>query len=200
MTERPHDAEAAEGAAAETVDVAANRRARKWTRGELARRALWEILRGPIFAWTPRPLWAWRRMVLRLFGARIGRRVHLYPTVRIAIPWTLTIGDDVGVGDGAILYSLGTIEIGARATISQYAHLCAGTHDYRNPAMPLMKQPIIIGAEAWICANAFIGPGVRVGSGSIAGAGAVVIRDIPERIVAAGNPAKVIKKRDQKSP
>lgn len=177
------------------LDIAANRRARKWTTRELLGRVLWDVLSIPLFAWTPRPLWAWRRLVLRIFGARIGREVHVYPSVRIAIPWNISIGDCSAVGDGAILYSLGSITIGERVTISQYAHLCAGTHDHASPAFPLMKAPITIASETWVCADAFVGPGVTIGPGAIVGARAVAMRDVDAGRIVAGNPAKEIKKR-----
>lgn len=175
------------------VDVSANRAARKWTPCEMLVRALWELLRGPLFLWTPRPLWGWRRGVLRLFGARVGREAHLHPTVRIAVPWTLTIGDDVAVGEGAILYGLGPIRIGARATISQYAHLCAGTHDHSRHDMPLIKSHIEIGEDAWICADAFIGPDVHIGARAIVAARAVVVKDVEPSTIVGGNPAAFIK-------
>lgn len=172
-------------------NASANRQARKWNRRELGMRVLWGIVR-PAFRLSPRLLWAWRCWLLRLFGARIGKEVRLHPTVRIIIPWTLEIGDGVGVGDGVILYALGTISIGAAATISQGAHLCAGTHDFCDPAMPLEKSPIHIGAGVWICADAFVGPGVRVGEMAVLGARAVVTRDVPTKAIMAGNPARQI--------
>ena len=177
------------------VNVKANRAVRKYSRSELLIRFLWELLRGPLFAWTPRPLWSWRRFVLRLFGARIGRDVHLYPSVRIAIPWNVDIQEEASVGDGAILYSLGPIHIGRQATVSQGAHLCAGTHDYNRPDMPLIKASIWIGNGVWICAEAFVGPGVRIGDGSILGARAVAMKNIADRSIAAGNPARVVRER-----
>lgn len=183
------------GAEGGEFDIAANRRARKWSRRELLRRALWELLRFPFFACVPRPLWAWRRSVLRLFGARIGRDVHVYPSVRIAIPWNLAIGDQSAIGDGAIIYSLGKISIGRQVTISQYAHLCAGTHDFRRPDMPLLKPPIAIGAGAWICADAFVGPGVTIGPMTVVGARAVVLKNVAANTIVAGNPARVIGER-----
>jgi putative colanic acid biosynthesis acetyltransferase WcaF len=174
------------------LNAVANRAAPKWRARELAGRLLWECLRTPLFAWSPRSLWVWRRMVLRVFGARIGAEVHIHPTAKIQIPWNLEIDDFAAIGDAAILYNLGLISIGAGATISQYAHLCAGSHDFRNPAMPLLKPPIHVEPGVWVCADAFIGPGVRVKRGAIVGARAVVMRDVDENTVVAGNPARVV--------
>ena len=169
-------------------DIAGNRRARKYSRAELAGRAAW-ALATPLFRLSPRVLWGWRRLLLRGFGARIGADVHVHPSVRIAIPWTLTIGAGSAVGERAILYGLGPIRIGARVTVSQGAHLCAGTHDWRDPAMPLVKASIEVGDDAWICADAFVGPGVTVGQGSIVAARACVMRDVAPGLIAEGNPA-----------
>ena len=172
-----------------TIDIAANRRAAKWTPRELAGRALWETAGQLAFACSPRLAWGWRRQVLRLFGARVGTGVRIDPSARISIPWHLTLGDEVGVGARAQLYALGLITIGARATISQNAHLCAGSHDFRGPAMALTKPPISIGEGAWICADAFIGPGVTIGAFAVIAARAVIVRDVAPGIIVAGNPA-----------
>lgn len=107
------------------------------------------------------------------------------------MPWNLNLGAQCAVGDRAILYALGKIEIGARATVSQGAHLCAGSHDLTVASRPLIKPPIVIGEDAWICADAFVGPDVRIGEGAVVGARAVVMRDVPKRRVAVGNPARL---------
>jgi len=133
--------------------------------------------------------------MLRVFQAEIGRNVHLHPSVRITIPWNLSIGDAAAIGDGVTLYALGKIRIGARATVSQGAHLCAGTHDWRASTMPLLKLPIYVGDEVWVCAEAFIGPGVSLGDRSVIGARAVAMRDVPVDAVVAGNPARVVSHR-----
>jgi putative colanic acid biosynthesis acetyltransferase WcaF len=180
------------------IDVEQNRLQRKWTPKEQAGRILW-VLVSPFFALSPRPLWGWRRFILRSFGARIAAHAHIYPTVRIAIPWNLDIGKSAAVGDRVILYSLGLITIGARATVSQGAHLCAGTHDWRDAAMPLLKKPITIGEDCWICADAFVGPDVTIGKATIIGARSVVMKDVKENVVGHGNPFRVTKMRDPRS-
>ena len=172
------------------ADITANRRIRSWSNGALLGRVLWGLCQ-PLFRFSPRPLWAWRVWLLRAFGAQIGRDVRIHPSARIMIPWHLQIGDQAGIGDRAILYALGPIQIGCRATISQHAHLCAGTHHWRDPARPLIKAPISIGPDAWVCADAFVGPGVSIGAGAILGARAVAMIDLAADHIGQGNPMQV---------
>lgn len=176
------------------LDIEACRRGRPYRGREYLGRLLW-ALATPLFRFSPRPLFGWRRLLLRMFGARIGRQAHVYPSARIYLPWTLTLGAQASIGEWALIYSLGPVTIGDRATISHRAHLCAGSHDYRDPTLPLLRLPIEIGAQAWVCADAFVGPGRRVGEGAIVGAAAVVVSDVPEWQIVAGNPARIIRQR-----
>lgn len=176
------------------MDIDQNRAARKWTRRELAGRVLWAAC-GPLFRFSPRLLWNWRCFLLRLFGAKVGKKVHILPSVRVFIPWNLEIGDWSSVGFDALIYNLGPVRIGSKVTVSQRAHLCAGSHDFRDPAMPLTKPPIEIGDDVWICADAFVGPGVSVGQRAVVAARAVVVRDVAEEMIVGGNPAKEIGRR-----
>jgi putative colanic acid biosynthesis acetyltransferase WcaF len=175
-------------------DVQANRRSRKWSRRELSGRLLWALAQ-PLFRLSPRPLWAWRRVLLRSFGARIGSHVHIYPSVRIAIPWNLTIGNLSAIGDRAFVYNLGPVTIGERTTVSHQAQICAGSHDHSQPDFPLLKLPVSIGNGVWICADAFVGPGTRVGDGAIVAARAVVVKDVASGTIVGGNPAKLLRLR-----
>ncbi|MFN4241782.1 MAG: WcaF family extracellular polysaccharide biosynthesis acetyltransferase [Tepidisphaerales bacterium] len=166
-----------------------------YSTGEKIRRVLWGVVQATLFRWSPHPAYRFRAFLLRLFGARLGRNVRVRRTVHIEIPWNLTLGDDVSVGDRAILYCLGPVTIGDRSFVSQYAHLCAGTHDYTSPDYPLQRLPITLGADVWVAADAFVGPGVTVADGVVVGARASVFKDLPPWVVAAGNPAKPIKPR-----
>ena len=174
------------------VDVVSNRQSTKWSRREQIARVLWGIAR-PLFALSPRPLWGWRRFLLRTFGAQIGSDVHIYPSVRITMPWNVTIGPQSAVGDRAILYALGPITLGSRVTVSQGSHVCAGSHDWRAADRPLLKPPIVVDDDAWICADAFIGPGVTVGKAAIVGARAVAMKDVSPGNTVIGNPARVLR-------
>ena len=158
-------------------------------------RCLWGLVWLFLFRPTPVFLHAWRRQLLRCFGARIGRGAHPYPRCRIWAPWNLTMGDYSGLANDVDCYSVAPIVLGPHSTVSQYAHLCAATHDYADPGFRLVPKPITIGARAWVAAGAFVGPGVTVGEGAVVGARAVVIKDVPEWTVVAGNPAVQIRKR-----
>lgn len=166
-----------------------------WTFREKFGRAIWMLVGKPIFRISFHNWYGFRSRLLRLFGAKIGHGVAIRPSVNIEVPWMLEIDDDATVGDHAILYSLGKIHIGKRSIISQYAHLCAGTHDYADHTFRLIRSPVTIGDDAWIGADAFIGPGATVGTLSVVGARSSTYRDLPPRMVCVGNPAKPIKER-----
>lgn len=134
-------------------------------------------------------------MLLKLFGAKVGSNVHIYPGVKIWAPWNLVLGDECGVASTANLYSQGVITIGRRAIVSQGAHICAGTHDYTRHGHPLVTKPITIGDFAWVAADSFVHPGVKIGEGAVIGARSVVTKDMPSWTVCAGHPCVPVKAR-----
>jgi putative colanic acid biosynthesis acetyltransferase WcaF len=176
------------------LNVEKNRRARKYSSGELARRVLWTLAQ-PLFRFSPRPCFGWRRFLLRCFGAKVGHSVHVYPTATIYFPWNLEAGDETAIGERVLIYNLGRVTLGPRVTVSHGAHVCAGTHDHTKPDFPLLRPPIMIGPEAWICADAFVGPGVIIGEGAIVGARAVAMKDVRPWSIVVGNPARETKRR-----
>lgn len=184
---------------ADKLDIEKNRRTRNYSTRQLALRSAWSIGRW-LFRLVPRPMHGTRAAILRLFGARVGRHVHVYPSAHVYFPWNLQIGDWSAIGEDALIYNLGPVTIGDRVTVSQRAHLCAGSHDYTRPELPLLRPPIDIGSNAWIAADAFIGPGVKVGEGAVVGARAVAVKDVPAWQVVAGNPARQIRKREMIPP
>jgi putative colanic acid biosynthesis acetyltransferase WcaF len=158
-------------------------------------RFVWGVVYLLFFRFTPRPMHAWRASVLRCFGAKLGRGCHIYPRVEIWAPWNLECEEEVGVADRVILYNQAPIRLGRRAVISQGSHLCTGTHDYNLESFPVKAFPIVVRAHAWICAEAFVHPGVTIGEGAVIGARAVVTRDMPEWTVCAGHPCVPLKPR-----
>jgi putative colanic acid biosynthesis acetyltransferase WcaF len=166
-----------------------------WSDSQRVMRALWEFCWFLFCMWTPKPLNPWRLFWLRVFDAKIHGTPFVHQRARIAIPWNLTLHDRACLGDRANAYSLGEIEIGARATVAQEAYLSAASHDFDDPNMPLVAAKITIGEGAFIGARAFVLPGVTVGARAIVGACSIVTRDVPENVVAGGNPCHVIRPR-----
>ncbi|GMO94108.1 hypothetical protein BwSF19_74240 [Bradyrhizobium ottawaense] len=129
--------------------------------------------------------------MLRLFGAEVGKGVLVRPTARVTYPWKVKLGNHCWIGDNAELYSLGAIEIGENAVISQRSYLCAATHDYKDITFPLVAKAVIVEREAWIATDCFVAPGVTIGAAAIVGARSTVLTSIPSEAIAAGHPATV---------
>jgi putative colanic acid biosynthesis acetyltransferase WcaF len=166
----------------------------------LLARAVWNVAWVFLFRATPRFAHGWRRALLRLFGARIGRGCLLYPSARIWAPWNLEMGDYSILGPDTDCYCVARVSIGERAWISQYTYLCAAGHDIGSLDLPLTTAPIAIGPRAWVCARAYVNQGVTIGEGAVVGAGACVFHDVAPWTVVGGNPAKLIKQRVVKTP
>lgn len=160
-----------------------------------ALRALWGWVWLLLFRPSPRTFHAWRRVLLRLFGARIGRGVYVYPSAKIWAPWNLEMEDYSCLGDHVDCYCVDKIRLGAYSTVSQYSYLCSASHDYTRVDLPLITAPISVGAGAWITADAFVGPGVVIGEGAIVGVRSTVLKDVEPWTVVAGTPARKIKDR-----
>ncbi|MDS0791859.1 WcaF family extracellular polysaccharide biosynthesis acetyltransferase [Burkholderia pseudomultivorans] len=159
-------------------------------------RQLWNWTWLLLFRPSPRPCHAWRAALLRLFGARIGEHVHVYPGVRVWAPWNLDIGNRVGVADGVTIYNMDKVVIGDYCVVSQGAHLCGGSHDYQSTNFQLVAAPIVLQSHTWVCAEAFVAPGVTIAAGAVIGARSVVTRSLPDAwAVYAGMPARKIGKR-----
>ncbi len=161
-------------------------------------RAVWGVVWLLLFRPSPRPLHAWRRLLLRAFGAKLGAHVHIHASVRIWAPWQLEIGQRVGIASGVILYNMASLVIGDGCVISQGAHLCGGSHDIDSANFQLLALPITLEPSVWVCADAFIGMGVTVAAGCVLAARSVVVKSIDTPwSVWAGHPAVYKRERKQ---
>lgn len=153
---------------------------------------LWWLVEATLFRGSPQFAYGWRRWLLRRFGAHVGRDVLVRPSVRVTYPWKVRIGDRSWIGDDVVLYSLGPITIGSDAVVSQRSYVCAADHDHRDPSFPIRERPITIEDEAWVAADVFVGPGVRIGRACVIGARSSVFSDLPADAMCMGYPAREV--------
>lgn len=158
-------------------------------------RAAWNLTWLLLGVWTPAPLHAWRRLLLRLFGAKIASTAKIYPGVSVWYPPNLEMHEYSCLAPGVYCYCMDRVILESFALVSQRAHLCAGTHDVDDPDFQLSAQPIRIGANAWVAAEAFVGPGVTVQKNAVLGARGVAAKDLEEGKIYAGNPARFLRAR-----
>lgn len=165
--------------------------------GNRAARALWAIVYVLLYRTSPRPMHAWRAMLLRLFGAKLGPKCHFYAKAKIWAPWNLICEDRVSVADDAELYNPSPLALASHAIISQGAYVCGATHLYNDPGFPLVSYPMRMGAYSWVCARAVVSPGVNVGTGAILALSSVATKDLEPFGIYAGIPARKVKERER---
>lgn len=158
---------------------------------------LWWLVQGTLFGLSPQFAYGWRRMLLRLFGARIGTGVIVRPTARVTYPWKVSIGDHSWIGDEVTLYSLDRIDIGAHCCISQRSYLATAGHNSGKLSFDYVTGPIIVEDEVWLATGAVVLPGRRIGRGAVVAASAVVTKDIEKAAIMAGVPAQRIGTRGE---
>ena len=162
-------------------------------------RLMWQIVYLLLYRASPRPMHAWRSMLLRLFGARIGPGCHFYPSGKVWAPWNLICEDCCTLADGAEIYNPSPVYLESHCILSQQAYLCGATHDYNHPDFPMISYSMRVGAYAWICALASIAPGVNIGAGAVLGLGSVATGDLEPWTVYSGVPAVKVKAREKTS-
>lgn len=157
--------------------------------------SLWLLVSLVLFRLCPFSFSALKRVVLRMFGAGVGRNVTIKPQVKITFPWKLTLGDHVWLGEECWLLNLEHIMIGSHVCISQRAFLCTGSHDYKQVRFDLITRPIKLADGAWVGAGCWVGPGVTLGSHAVLTAGSVATKDLAAHGIYRGNPAVLVKQR-----
>ncbi len=156
---------------------------------------LWWFVQAIFFRPSPQIFYGWRRFLLRVFGAKIGKNVIIRPSVTITYPWKVSIGNYSWIGDNVELYSLGNIKIGTNVVISQKSYLCAASHDYMKEDFPIYSQMITIEDECWLATDVYVAPGITIGKGTVIGARSSVFKDLPAGKLCVGSPAYPIKDR-----
>ena len=156
---------------------------------------LWRLTHVLLFKTSPQFLYGWRRFLLRLFGAKIGKKVIIRPNVEITYPWKVSIGDYSWIGDNVSLYSLGEISIGQNTVISQKCYLCTGTHDYSKRDFPISSKKVEIGNSVWLATDVYVAPGITIHDNVVVGARSSVFKNLNKGKLYYGNPTILIKDR-----
>ena len=120
-----------------------------------------------------------RPLLLKLFGASVGRGVIIRRGVRVHFPWNLEIGDYCWIGEEVWFINHEKVSIGSNVCISQRSIVCSGGHDYQSTSLEYAHKPVVIKDGAWICLDAKVLPGVTIGQCSVVSASEVVRKSIP---------------------
>lgn len=159
-------------------------------------RMLWGVTWTVCAGWLPRSVGSgWKRTLLRMFGARMGRNSNVYSSARVYYPANLVMGDNTCLAGDVDCYNVAPVVLEDNVTVSQGAYLCTASHDISDAMHPLVTAPIVLKSQSWVAARAFVGMGVTVGEGAVVGATASVYKNVEPWTVVGGNPAKVIKMR-----
>ncbi|WP_231631260.1 sugar O-acetyltransferase, partial [Streptomyces clavuligerus] len=139
---------------------------------------------------------ATRETVLRQLFARLGPDGWVMPRFLCEFGFFIELGPRVRINFDALLLDCAPITIGADTWLGPRCQLYTANHPFepeRRAALCEQANPITIGADVWIGGGSIVLPGVTVGAGSIVGAGSVVTKDLPPGVLAAGNPARVLR-------
>ena len=162
--------------------------------GNLITRLLWYFTNA-IFINSAFPLSGVKVVLLKIFGAKIGKGVLIKPHVNIKYPWRLKIGNYVWIGEKVWIDNLADVTIEDHVCISQGAMLLCGNHDYKKTTFDLMVGNIYLKQGAWIGAQSVVCPGVVVGEHAVLSVGSVASKDMEPYWIYRGNPAEKIKQR-----
>lgn len=152
-------------------------------------RLIWILIWKSFASWTPPAFRRWRIALLRFFGAEIHWTAQIYSSCEIWYPPNLLMEEFSCLGPRVRCYNIAPIRIGSRSIVSQGAFLCTGSHNYRDENFQLIASSINIGSHVWIAAEAFVGPGIKVGDRAVLGARGVAFRDLNAGKIYIGNPA-----------
>ena len=134
-------------------------------------------------------------ILLKMFGAKIGKGVIIKPHINIKYPWRLRIGNYVWIGEQAWIDNLADITIEDNVCISQGAMLLCGNHNYKKTSFDLIVGSIHLKKGSWIGAKSVVCPNIVVGSHAILTVGSVATQHLNEYTIYQGNPAQAIKER-----
>ena len=160
---------------------------KNWTRGKnLIYEIIWQVFFKPIIS-SSLPGTIWRKLILNLFGAKLGKSIRLSPGIKIKMPWRLSIGDHSWIGEDVWIDNLAMVKIGNNVCVSQGVYFCTGNHNFKKENFNLICEPITLESESWIGSKVVIGPGNIIGRGSVVKMGSIITNNIPPQSIFTKN-------------
>ena len=151
---------------------------KSWDRGASPiKEALWIFIFQPIVS-NSFPGSRWRKVLLNLFGAKIGKNNRFNQGLKVKMPWRLTIGNNCWIGEDTWIDNLSFVKISDSVCVSQGVYFCTGNHNYKKETFDLITEPIFVETEVWIGAKSIIGPGTNIGRAAIITLGSIITKDI----------------------
>lgn len=163
--------------------------------GGSVKRFVWYYVNLLFFANSFLPFYGIKALLLKAFGARIGKRPIIKPGVNIKYPWFLEMGDYVSIGENVWIDNLGEVSFGNHSTVSQGAMLVTGNHDFKKESFDLIVKGIVLEEGSWVGARSVVCPGVTLKSHSVLAVGSVATKDLDSYSIYQGNPAVKIRSR-----
>ncbi len=162
--------------------------------GGAVKRIGWYVINALFFN-SAFPIIRIKIILLKAFGARVGKGVVIKPYVNIKYPWRLNLGNNIWIGEKVWIDNLGLVTMQDNVCISQGAMLLCGNHHYKKVAFDLIVGDITIEEGAWIGAQSVVCPGVKVGSHAVLTVNSVATANLLPWSIYQGNPAQKIKDR-----
>lgn len=163
--------------------------------GNAFKRVTWMLLSALFFRHSLAAGSSYKRLILKILGAKVGKGVVIKPSVQIKYPWKLTIGDHTWIGEHVWIDNLAEVQIGAHCCISQGALVLCGNHDYSKSSFDLVVHPITIENGVWIGAKSIVAPGAFLESHSVLSAGSCASGKLDAYCIYRGNPAIFVRQR-----
>ena len=160
---------------------------KNWNRGiNIFLEAIWLVIFVPLIS-SSIPGSYWRKIILKIFGAKLGKGIRLSSRLRVKMPWKLRIGNSSWIGEDVWIDNLDLFIISKNVCISQGVYFCSGNHNYKKTSFDLIYEKIIIESNVWIGAKSIIGPGVKIEKSSVVTMGSILTKNIPENTLFKNN-------------
>ncbi len=141
------------------------------------------------------PLACFRNIVAKLIAKKMGKGTQFCRHIHLISPHKISIGENCFINRNVVIDGRNGVFIGDNTDIGEYTAIWSLEHDTQSSTHTCVGGITSIGNNCWIAPHSIILPGVKIGDGVVVATGSIVTKDVPDNVVVAGVPAKIIKKR-----